>query len=267
MKRILLIVVLFLWASSMGLCQRGIDTIGKTGTLDPHRANKNTDGLVSKTYYGFFDESLTWQTFSYDDNSGTNHYDISGTTDFGQTAVNLQPTFSSDDGGALFYDGVDDRITQATLLDTVPATITLSCWVKTYTNGISHVLMAKSNVDKDDRLWLTVGVANTFGFSTEENAQVHTTISSTTTLSTNAWYHCVATWGNVAGKVIYINGILENSDPAETTLMANGAHTDFFVGTFWTGGDPTWGKIDDVRVMENDLNSNQVFRLYQEGRQ
>jgi hypothetical protein len=80
----------------------------------------------------------------------------------------------------------------------------------------------------------------------------------------NTWYHVAVSWGT-GGMKIYINGVLENTNPDRRTPAAFG--TNFRIGqnSAFTGNDQggSWyGLIDDVRVYERALSDTEVRDLY-----
>jgi len=129
--------------------------------------------------------------------------------------------------GLSFESSLGNRVEMPTLLDTVPAALTLIIWVKFDNVGVSQEILRKVNIDKQDRIYLYRRDTNLFGFDTEEHDNGYKKLDGTTVTVTDRWYFVGATWDGVNGKRLYVNGELENSDPAETTLMANGTFTDF----------------------------------------
>jgi len=169
---------------------------------------------------------------------------------------------------AMWFDGTDDEITNATYLDVVPAAINFAFWFcvdETFDSGAGTdmFLVWKKNITDDDRLNIRLEADDgKLTFQTEENANVHTDLDSTTATWTGGqWYHAVLTWDTTNGKRIFVNGALEATDAGETTLMSNGTGDDFTLGNRAAGG---WygGKMAELVTYHEVLSVADVMNIY-----
>ena len=88
-------------------------------------------------------------------------------------------------------------------------------------------------------------------------------VNSTTTLSTNTWYHIVYTFSTTNGMELYINGSSEGTN--SYTGDASVHSSDY--GLMYradNGSQRTEGKIDQVRIFTKALSSSEVSTLYAE---
>lgn len=88
-------------------------------------------------------------------------------------------------------------------------------------------------------------------------------LRSVSSLSTSKWSHLVLTIDSVSGGALYLNGVLNVSDPALTSLRdANGS---VYIGKRFTSAMYHDGLIDDVRIYNRSLTSVEVADLYKPG--
>lgn len=157
-------------------------------------------------------------------------------------------------GFGQLFDG-NDYITHATLLDTMPAGLTLEMWAKPDATGRSerHILLSKSNVEGQDRLFIFADMTGSetpgnFTFDYEEHNQGYTILDSGVTWVDDTEYHVVITWDTTNGLNFLIDGVSEASDATATTLLANGTWHDFYIGDYWAHLYQLKGVADEVRV-------------------
>ncbi|MBI2545441.1 MAG: LamG domain-containing protein [Candidatus Aenigmarchaeota archaeon] len=162
-------------------------------------------------------------------------------------------------GNATDYDGTGDYTSLPGMGPFLGNTGTISAWINyrslQTTTGV--VDLAGSG---NSGLFLYAGNGNstvTFQYGTGA-ATVQVTSSSTITSDT--WYHVVATWDSTGGK-LYLNGALVGSASQAPSISysANGyigsqANT---ASTFWTG------PIDEVQIYNRSLQSPEVSFLYE----
>ncbi|MAG19803.1 hypothetical protein CL618_00005, partial [archaeon] len=163
-----------------------------------------------------------------------------------------------------FFDGINDRLSHSTLLDTVPSAMTFSAWI--HHDGLPQGnVFSKSNVNSEDRIRLvalTSGKLLVFG---EANNEGNFPLIISTTNVTGSWHHAAFTWDSVNGINLYVDGVLEDNNATLTTLMRNGTHSDFFVGMEY-GVKEFWnGTIDEVGLWNRTLSVNEIQQLYRDG--
>jgi hypothetical protein len=203
----------------------------------------------------------------------TTWYDISRTGVNG-TLVN-GPTFSSENGGSIVFDGIDDYIglSQITANQTI-GNYTISLWISftntiTPSNVINFMLMEAQNtllggVDNYISLLGNTTVPGTNGrilFQTFNPLSV--LYSTTNTWIGGQWYNIVGTYDiSTSRQSIYVNGILEGS-----TTIANcyfNTNTYFNLGTY-TVPPKQWffnGKMANFMVYKKTLSSDEILQNY-----
>ena len=217
-----------------------------------------TDGLVLSLDAG--------NTKSYP-GSGTTWTDLSRIRANG-TLTN-GPTFSSNNGGTLVFDGVDDYISMGKSfistgeIATGDSNYTLESWFKysgtpgATTSGWSIIGNA-SNTGIGMQLMTNNSVVKmNFGYRTNSN------FYSTQTLSANTWYHVVCTRvaGSTPSNRIYINGQIDTINTNNLTVSSTAAEMQ--IG--WAQGRITGryqGNIAVVRLYNTFLTERQVLQNY-----
>ena len=210
------------------------------------------------TTYPYVVDANTLALVNFEENTGTTAAD--------DTANNYDFTLSNSAawssthkwGDYAFYPNAAYNATQATLLDTPPAALTVEMFVNFDVNwptgGSPLRLFGKYNIvaAKDDRLYSliydTSGVWTTVMTTAADGGKSISLSSTTTAWTAGTWYHLAVTYG-ATGAHMYVNGIEEDSD-AGTWIMANGTHADFYLGTM--SDNNLWfdGKIDEFRVSD-----------------
>jgi hypothetical protein len=185
------------------------------------------------------------------------------------------PTFSSENGGSIVFDGIDDYIglSQITANQTI-GNYTISLWISftntiTPSNVINFMLMEAQNtllggVDNYISLLGNTTVPGTNGrilFQTFNPLSV--LYSTTNTWIGGQWYNIVGTYDiSTSRQSIYVNGILEGS-----TTIANcyfNTNTYFNLGTY-TVPPKQWffnGKMANFMVYKKTLSSDEILQNY-----
>jgi hypothetical protein len=76
---------------------------------------------------------------------------------------------------------------------------------------------------------------------------VITYFDTTTTMSTNTWYHAVGTWDGTTMRV-YFNGAQENFAPKSGTITQYNDQSDIGFGSAGGGGNYWNGRLDEIHV-------------------
>jgi hypothetical protein len=85
-------------------------------------------------------------------------------------------------------------------------------------------------------------------------------------IQTNRWYHVTAVLKTDGKQQLYVNS--QQIDQNDTTYsLGSPTNQDLYMGMYGTGGDKNLnGKIDEVRVYNTALTQQQVWKLYNIGR-
>ncbi|MCG8508492.1 MAG: PA14 domain-containing protein, partial [Rhodospirillales bacterium] len=178
------------------------------------------------------------------------------------------------DGTAPEFDGSDDYIEishhNAYLLDHG----TVSFWFRSDNLSGEHGLLSKDSSGYDNG-----GHLHIYTDGAQLKAQLGSTtanhaVSSASVLSTGTWYHVALTWGT-GGVRLYLNGSLVDSETyyggTGTTSGGSGNYEPIVLGADATGSGDTAatplddyfdGRIDDVRIYDQPLDSGQITNVY-----
>ena len=206
-----------------------------------------TDGLV------------LYQSFNGDDINGTTAIDRSGNGNDG--TITGATKVIGKRGQALSFDGDDDQIEipdSNNSLDGV-GQVTLSLWFyPTSSNGNYKIIAGKGVNAANYGLWYQGSsfVATFYNGSWRNH-------NASGTYATGEWYHLSMVIDNNNDTVrIYVNGVDRTVSSAETSDMVadNGS---FYVTPSYSGRPA--GKIDEVRVYNRALSSDEIGSLYRLG--
>ncbi|MCL5280594.1 MAG: LamG domain-containing protein [Planctomycetes bacterium] len=181
-------------------------------------------------------------------------------------------------GGALKFDGVDDRVempgtSQSAGFPATAGEVTWTMWIKVPANGTQKTIMCQGptggthtagnrsiNVETTGKLMIR---ANGVG--------ALTSFSSAATVNDDQWHHIAVTIAfetsgvNDTGK-IYIDGDLSKGYTVTTAnINANAAAGATFIVTLGKGPTVFDGMIDDVQVHNKVLSAAEVQRIMKGG--
>jgi len=161
---------------------------------------------------------------------------------------------------ALEFDGNDQKVTNPTLLNVVPAAISISCWIKTGTEN-AGILIHKDNITDEDRFYLQVtgGIIN---FRTEENNNGFKHLFGEIAIDGDKWHNIMVIWDGGSGKRIFVDSVLDVIDGVETTLMRNGTASDFNIACSPVLGNYYDGLFSDVRVYNRNISLAEIKSIY-----
>ena len=183
--------------------------------------------------------------------------------------------FASDGVGTAFpnaysisFDGVDGHLSNTEsgpLFNWGANDHSISAWVKPDTvaisGGYTNPYQSRSIVSRGN-VYFALYLTNDGYPALYWYAGGIKTLIATSTVSTTAWTHVVATW-NADGCAIYVNGTLENSNATQSPADASSGHDAFLIGKHNFGSQDYYGGlIDEVAVFGNELSSTQVSDIY-----
>ena len=182
-------------------------------------------------------------TFSYP-GSGTSWTDLSGNGNNG-TLVN-GPTYSSDNGGVVVFDGVNDYINAGTPSISV-GKLTINVWMR-ITSGslIQHI------VDSAFNSWhLAILTDNRPYFY--NGSTYHTGAPA---INVGQWYMITGVQGETLD--IYINGVLGQSIASNIDVTTN----NVILGAWQSGPRPLNGNISNTQIYNRALTAAEVQQNY-----
>lgn len=152
---------------------------------------------------------------------------------------------------SLDFDGTDDYVeVQHSSSLNISGALTISAWV--YFDDLSGFPMIVNKRASTGHAYQFYSTSNKLSFG---NGTVAT---STTSLSTNTWYH-VAVVANSGTATFYLNGSSDGSGSIASTMPTN-------TEKVWLGG-MSWasnylnGRLDEVAIFNTALNSTQIASM------
>jgi hypothetical protein len=209
---------------------------------------------------------------------GTTWNDLSGRSNTG--ALTYGPTYNSADGGAIVFDGSNDCVvvnSNASVLSNTAYTKTVWFYVTSF--ATNNNLISGGNNGRHV-FWL----AGTNKLQAGHNSTWNT-ISSTTSLSLNTWYHAAVTFSTTTGWCLYLNGVLDSTNSSTSTVFSAydvadalfaevsygvgyGATTTFLgsgeilLGGYGTGSNAFSGRISNAFVYNRVLSASEIQQNY-----
>lgn len=188
--------------------------------------------------------------------SGTVWRDLSGNNNSG-SLIN-GPTFNSQNGGSIVFDGVDDFVTGSDSSNFAFGTgnFAVSTWFRTTVNSIGVLVDLRSNA---------LGVGNGYSdyfLSGKYSLYYSNTVKYTSigSISNNIWYNIVTT--KISNIIyVYINGILDGSFSDSTNFNEGGFRLARNVNI--TGTSYLTGNISQVMIYKGaGLSQSQIQQNY-----
>jgi hypothetical protein len=224
-----------------------------------------TDGLV------FYVDAGNGNSYP---GSGTTWKDLAGGND--GTLTN-GPTYSSDNGGSIVFDDVDDIVVCGSSNDITGdnlQTCTLSAWFKTTATGLAYIASVKRQSTDSSLITLTVNTVGSgqinnghAGFVTRDFANTaHTSITDNNSgvgYNDNNWHYVSAVIDGTT-RVLYIDGTQKATD-TDGMQSVTGNTANFTLGGFAASGFPNQyygGNIAGVTFHRKALSAAEITQNY-----
>jgi hypothetical protein len=195
--------------------------------------------------------------------SGTTWTDLTGNGNNG-TLTN-GPTYSSANGGSIVFDGTDDYVNCGTGL-AQSGSWTVSGVVRFSVSSATQMIIQRSlGVSASYPQNYGIFVLNTNKFACGTDADSYKRTESTTTMTTNTWYHVTGLYNSTTKILsIYINGNLENSS---TALVGNPTSTGSLLTTIGSGDGPDialrlTGNIAQISLYNRALSATEILQNF-----
>jgi hypothetical protein len=188
--------------------------------------------------------------------SGTTWLDKSGNSNNG-TLVN-DPTFSSENGGSIVFDGVDDYVDISTTPN-LTNPLTICAFVNTSViTGSTQAIYGPSANGSDN--WLSIVNSRVNMFATQTQDVNNFVIIGNTIISSNKWYHIT---GIVNDNVtsLYVNGVFEVASSPQAFTVA-GWNSTARIGQRATGQFPFNGRIASICGYNRALTAQEILQNY-----
>lgn len=193
---------------------------------------------------------------SYQGNDGT----VTGATSNSNGRIN----------GAYDFDGSGDNINMGDVLDLDTNNISISAWVKTNTTNKYMAVVSKKNsggISSGYHFFLDTAEVLRFQIGNGTNSTVIYT-NDTDLIQDGEWHHIVTVVdrGDASNWEIYVDGsIVDTTKPTLLFAESIGNPRDFIIGDADAGSYDWNGEIDDVRVYNKVLTSDEISDLYSDG--
>ena len=140
---------------------------------------------------------------------------------------------------------------------------TFETWVKFDGVGTGQSMMSLSSAVNASRYW-TIGLTSTKLSMTARNTTINT-VSGTTTIVADTWYHIAGVYASATDRRLYLNGVLEASDTSSVTFLASSAN-QILLGTFRTSSITAVlnGQLSDARVWNTARTVTEILDNYEQ---
>jgi hypothetical protein len=207
--------------------------------------NVVTNGLVlaldAANPKSYVSGSTTWRDLSGNNYSGS--------------LVN-GPTFSSNNGGCIVFDGVNDHVSVSSL--NLQQNFTLEGWFnQNVLNGFSMFGQGTTALNQGLHIWYVSNTSIRFGmFSNDTDFIVST--------STGNWYNMVFTYNNSSPytKQMYINGVVRSGTQLQSQSAYAGSGILRLGATYSTGGNYGNGSYAGMKMYNRILSASEVLQNY-----
>jgi hypothetical protein len=170
------------------------------------------------------------------------------------------PTFSSGNGGAIVFDGVNDYISTnitKTIIPTI-SDVTFASWIYPTNNGINDEWIILSNLSINSPNYHNVAVGrftdNKFYFNNFDGTE-HRCYADIASL--NTWVYVVGVRSN-NNNYIYLNGSIQSQVIASGTPNIASSTTLRIGG----GADYSKGNISNTQIYNRALSSTEILQNY-----
>ncbi len=215
--------------------------------------------LVANTFTVPTDEMGYWPL---DATSGTVAVDATGNGNNG-TLHGASWNLNGQTNGCLNFNGINNYVQIA---NTVSNDFSIVFWVKTaQIVGTGQWWQGAGLVDGNFS-----GVGNDFGTALSGGkfafgvGNPDTTIRSATSINDGVWHQCVATRSQSNGAMcVYVDGNLEATGTGNTNVL--NASASLLFGQIESGGSHFNGSLDEIKIYNRALGSNEVSALFYNG--
>ena len=174
-------------------------------------------------------------------------------------------------GGALSFDGVDDRVKIPNILLDGKNLLTISLWFMmntSSTNTTTHDFISGAKPGENNEIRLFVH--NTNGIGIADGGSITYSLIESLDYWSNDWRHLTFV-RNYDGISFYLNANYTHLFPFSPTPLSIspnglwiGADQDT-IGGGWDSGESLQGKLDDYRIYDRALSAAEVQALYNLG--
>ena len=237
------------------------------------------DTIINQPTFDDYSISGLVGWWKLDESSGNTAIDSSGNGNNGTNngATVTAAGYDGTNNGAYSFDGSNDYITNSTLVNSSMTSFfgrdafTISLWIN---SSVSPSTTPRAAINVGGKIGLQWGHGQSQywqswivqrGTSGQSGGAVNNdgygVAKYTNTFILNTWYHIVGTFDGVYLKA-YLNGSLNASTPLHGSGQLNAPIRDLYIGSNLTNSSFFNGSIDDVRIYNRVLTSEEVYKLY-----
>lgn len=190
--------------------------------------------------------------------SGTSWYDLSSNKN--TYTLNNGPTFNSDNGGSIVFDGADDYATSSAPLSAGASTYSIEAYWKAHSLKTQVIWEQNSSTLITGKRVCMILLSNGNGGFNGQSADFHSSVP----YSINTWYHWIITVDTNLGSnqiKIYVDGNFYVQGNPSSTLNA-GADEATVGHKVPTDSEEFDGNIALVRVYNKVLSASEVQQNY-----
>jgi hypothetical protein len=198
------------------------------------------------------------------DATGSNNGTLSGTG----TSYSLTGALSGDANTALgFTASGSPSIAMAGATD--PTAVTITAWIYYDGSGDESVICRTDGVGSplgafSHQLRVQVSGNKVVAYIFDQGTSTAKSVTGTTPLATNTWYHVALAATNGGTLKLYLNGVPEGTPVAINTMWTGGDRWRMVQST--THPDAAWnGRLDEVAIFYTELSSAQILAQYNKG--
>jgi hypothetical protein len=227
----------------------------------------------NRDYEGIVTSGLTFNldagfTPSYS-RSGTTWYDVSGSNN---GMLTNGPTFNSENGGSIVFDGVDDNVQLGAASNFISGDkITVEAWVRTnVVNTYKKIFVTVGQGTQSiNGIYFSLGPNNDGGFNYGTYFGVTTSVAQTAAvwpnnISTTSFTNLTGTYDG-SNIYLYVNGFLVAQQPLTGNIGTGGIAR---ISGYDNNGETWNGNISNIKIYNRALSSTEVLQNYnaQKGR-
>jgi hypothetical protein len=204
--------------------------------------------------------------------TGTAWNDISGNRNNG-TLTN-GPTFNTNNGGSIVFDGVDDYVDcgSSSLLNFGTGNYTIGVWFKTNTS-IRRTILSRFDYNNTGTIergyYIDVLSTGKIRTAFESNGFNYRAADSNTLINTNNYFYATVTRTNATTINVYINGVFETSNTltAGTPSNIDAVTAPFSIGRRADYQTPAFdnyflGNVSLVQIYNRALSTTEITQNY-----
>jgi hypothetical protein len=198
-----------------------------------------------------------------DESENQNHGQVVGATLTNDRNGNLN--------SAYYFDGVNDEVRFPFSGSFLNLPYSISCWI--YFESLKPAVLGNDVINNQQSgVWLSVGIApetlNRLGLSIGNGGtpspNSRKTFVADKILEVGQWYHIVGVVENVNSMKIYIDNQLNTGFYTGFADVYYHSANSGSLGRVWDASSFFHGKLDNIRIYNRPLTSNEVSLLFQE---